>query len=137
MADYGTIKTALADQLNTSTAIQIAYANPPETAMVPCVVVIPSSTAVEYGDAMQRGLLRMTFTATFLVQRFDLDNNIARLDPLIYGTDSVDQLLAADRTLGGAVSYARVVTCSNIGNVGYGDDLYLGADFEIEVMVEP
>ena len=49
----------------------------------------------------------MFFNVTFLVQRFDMDLNIARLDPLIYGTDSVDQLLAADRTLGGVVSFAR------------------------------
>ena len=137
MADYGTIKTALATQLNTSTVVEVVYANPPEVPFTPSAIIIPGTTAVEYGDAMQRGLLQMFFTVTFLVQRFDLDNNIARLDPLIYGDNSVDQLLAADRTLGGVVSYARVASANNVGNVGYGDDIYLGVDFEVEVMVEP
>ena len=138
MADYGTIKEALATQINTSTVVEVVYANPPEVPFTPCAIIIPATgTAVEYGDAMQRGLLQMFFTVTFLVQRFDLDNNVVRLDPLIYGTDSVDQLLAADRTLGGVVSYARVATANNVGNIGYGDDIYLGVDFEVEVMVEP
>ena len=137
MADYGTIKTALATQLNTSTAVDIVYDNPPDVVITPCAVIVPDSLAVEYGDAMQRGLLRMNFNATFIVQRFDYDANIARLDPLIYGTDSVDELIAADVTLGGTVSFARVVRCTSIGRVAYGDDVFLGAEFEIEVMVEP
>jgi hypothetical protein len=137
MADYGTIKAALADALEASTAIEIAFENPPDVAITPCAIIVPGGIAVEYGDAMQRGLIKMYFTATFMVQRFDFDNNIARLDPLIYGTDSVDQLIATDRTLSGTVSYANVVSCTNIGNIGYGDEIYLGAEFEIEVMVEP
>jgi hypothetical protein len=137
MADYGTIKAALADALEASTAIEIAFENPPDVAITPCAIIVPGGIAVEYGDAMQRGLIKMYFTVTFMVQRFDFDNNIARLDPLIYGTDSVDQLIATDRTLSGTVSYANVVSCTNIGNIGYGDEIYLGAEFEIEVMVEP
>ena len=138
MSDYGTIKTALATQLNTSSEVEVVYDNPPEVPFTPSAIIIPATgNAVDYGDAMQRGLLQMFFTVTFLVQRFDLDNNVARLDPLIYGTNSVDQLLANDRTLGGVVSYARVTTCGDIGNIGYGDDIYLGVDFEVEVMVEP
>jgi len=137
MADYGTIKAALATTLNTSTSVEIVYENPPDVAITPCAIIVPGGVAVEYGDAMQRGLLKLYFTVTFMVQRFEFDSNIARLDPLVYGTDSVDQLLAADRTLGGAVSYANVVSCTNIGNVGYGDEVYLGAEFEVEVMVEP
>jgi hypothetical protein len=137
MADYGTIKAALADALEASTAVEIAFENPPDVAITPCAIIVPGGVAVEYGDAMQRGLIKMFFTVTFMVQRFDFDNNIARLDPLIYGTDSVDQLIATDRTLGGTVSYANVVSCTNIGNIGYGDEIYLGAEFEIEVMVEP
>ena len=137
MADYGTIKAALATQLNTSTAIEIVFENPPDVVITPCAVIVPDSLAVEYGDAMQRGLLRMNFNVTFMVQRLDFDVNIARLDPLIYGPDSVDTILSADPTLGGAVSYARAVRCVSIGNIGYGDDLFLGAEFEVEVMVEP
>lgn len=137
MADYGTIKAALATQLNTSTAVDIVYDNPPDVVITPSAIIVPDSLAVEYGDAMQRGLLMMNFNVTFMVQRFDYDANIARLDPLIYGTDSVDQLLAADPTLGGAVSFARAVRCVSIGRIAYGDDVYLGAEFEVEVMVEP
>jgi hypothetical protein len=137
MADYGTIKAALATTLNTSTAVDIVYDNPPDVVITPSAIIVPDSLAVEYGDAMQRGLLMMNFNVTFMVQRFDYDANIARLDPLIYGTDSVDQLLAADPTLGGAVSFARAVRCVSIGRIAYGDDVYLGAEFEVEVMVEP
>lgn len=137
MSDYGTIKTALATQLNTSTHVEVVYDNPPDVPFTPSAIVIPGEPAVEYGDAMQRGLVQMFFNVTFLVQRFDMDLNIARLDPLIYGAESVDQLLAADRTLGGVVSFARATSAGNVGNVGYGDDIYLGVEFEIEVMVEP
>jgi hypothetical protein len=137
MADYGTIKTALATQLNTSTAVDIVYDNPPDVVITPSAIIVPDSLAVEYGDAMQRGLIRMNFNVMFMVQRFDYDSNISRLDPLIYGTHSVDELLSADPTLGGTVSFARAVRCVSIGRVAYGDDVYLGAEFEIEVMVEP
>ena len=137
MSDYGTIKTALATKLNTSTHVEIVYDNPPDVPFTPSAIIIPGEPAVEYGDAMQRGLVQMFFNVTFLVQRFDMDLNIARLDPLIYGTESVDQLLANDRTLGDVVSFARATSAGNVGNVGYGDDIYLGVEFEIEVMVEP
>ena len=80
MSDYGTIKTALATQLNTSTHVEIVYDNPPDVPFTPSAIVIPGEPAVEYGDAMQRGLVQMFFNVTFLVQRFDMDLNIARLD---------------------------------------------------------
>ena len=137
MADYGTIKTAIADKLAESTHLVIAYGDVPENIVTPCAVVFPSSTPVEYGDAMARGVQLMSFDISLFVQRFDMLQNLVKLDPLIYGDDSIEKLFADDPTLSGAVQFAQIVRVTSIGNVAWGDDLYIGCELELEVMVQP
>lgn len=137
MADYGTIKTAVAAKLAESSHLVIAYGDVPENIVTPCAVVFPSSTPVEYGDAMQRGVQMMSFDITVFVQRFDMVQNVVKLDPLIYGDDSVEKLFADDPTLGGVVSFAQITRVTSIGNVGWADDIYIGCELELEVMVQP
>lgn len=137
MADYGTIKTAIADKLAESSHLTLAYGQVPDNIVTPCAVVFPSGIAVEYGDAMARGVQTMTFDVTVFVQRYDMTANLARLDPLIYGPDSIEKLFADDPTLAGVVAFARIVRVTTIGNVGWADDIYIGCELELEVMVEP
>jgi len=137
MADYGTIKTAIADKLAESSHLTLAYGDVPDNILTPCAVVFPGGVAVEYGDAMARGVQIMSFDVTVFVQRFDTAANISRLDPLIYGDDSIEKLFADDPTLDGVVQFARIVRVTSIGNVGWADDLYIGCELELEVMVTP
>jgi len=70
-------------------------------------------------------------------QRFDLDAAADALDVFIHGPDSVDALMRADRTLGGVAADTITDRCANIGQVLAGDDVFLGAEFDVRVMVQP
>lgn len=136
MSTYTQIKAGLAATLDASANLSVVYADPTDTPITPCAIIVPAPAAVEYKQAMQNGLAILEFRVTIMVQRFDQAANIAKLDPFVYGPDSVRALVDADRTLDSTVSDAVVTRCVNIGNVGYGDDIYLGAEFEIEVYAE-
>ena len=136
MITYTDIKAGLAHVIGQSANLSVVYADPTDTPITPSAMIVPAGQAVTYKQAMQNGLAILEFRVSIMVQRFDQAANIARLDPFVYGPDSLNALIDADRTLNGTVSDAVVTRCTNIGIVGFGDDTYLGAEFEIEVYAE-
>jgi len=138
MADYGTIKAAVADALSASSSLTVVYADVPDSYVAPCAVIVPGDDPATYHLAMTgQGFTRFEFKVQILTQRFDRAANMSALDPFIHGADSVDALIRADRTLGGVAADSVVVRCSNLGQVIAGDDIFLGAEFDLDVMVAP
>jgi hypothetical protein len=138
MADYGTVKAALADALTASDNLTVVYANVPDVYTSPCAVLVPGDNPVEYHGSMRgQGFTVFEFKVQVMVQRFDMEFTVAVLDKFVHGPDSVDALVRADRTLGGVAADCVVLRCNNIGQVLAGDDVYLGAEFDVEVMVAP
>lgn len=138
MADYRTIKAALAARLDTSANLSVVYVQVPDVYTTPCAVLVPGDTPAQYHATMQgQGLTVFEFRVQVMVQRFDLAAAADALDVFVHGPDSVDALVRADRTLGGVVVDAVVDTCENYGQVLAGDDVYLGAEFDLRVMVRP
>jgi len=136
MADYGTIKQALADTLAASTNLTVVYKQVPDVYTTPCAVLVPGDNPATYHQTMAgQGLTTFEFKVQVMLQRFDLDAAADALDVFIHGPDSVDALIRADRTLGGVVTDAVVDRCANIGQVLAGDDVFLGAEFDTRVMV--
>lgn len=132
MADYAAIKAGLGTRLDAATNISVVYNNAPELIVTPCAIVLPGDTPAEYHQAMQ-GLTKFEFKVVVMVQRFESSANLSRLDEYVSGNQSIDTLIAADRTLGGAASDAYVVRCNTLGTMGTADDTYLGAEFDVEV----
>jgi hypothetical protein len=94
-------------------------------------MVIPER--IEYDLTAQRGVDRYIFNVQVLVSRADdraAQNNI---DPYITGPTSVKEAMFADPTLGGAAQTSRVTDLRSYGQVLYGETLYLGAEFVVEV----
>lgn len=138
MADYGTVKQALADALSASDNLTVVFANVPDVYATPCAVLVPGDNPALYHNAMSgQGLTVFEFKVQVMVQRFDMEHTVSVLDKFVHGPDSVDALIRADRTLGGVAADSVVRMCSNIGQVLAGDDVYLGAEFDVEVMVAP
>lgn len=138
MADYGTIKAALAGNLDASPDLTVVYTQVPDSYITPCAVLVPGDNPALYHGAMSgQGFTTFEFKVQVMVQRFDMEHTVAVLDKFVHGSASVDALIRADRTLGGVAADTVVRRCSNVGQVIAGDDVFLGAEFEIEVMVQP
>lgn len=138
MADYGTVKQALADALDASPDLTVVYPSPPDVYVTPCAVLTPGDNPATYHGSMSgQGFTVFEFKVQVMVQRFDMEHTISVLDKYVHGPDSVDALVRADLTLGGVAATCIVRRCSNIGQVLSGDEVYLGAEFEVEVMVAP
>jgi len=97
----------------------------------PVAMVIPER--IEYDLTSRRGIDRYIFLIQLLVSRADdraAQNNI---DPYIVGTNSVKEALFADPTLNGAAQTSRVTDVRSYGQVLYGETLFLGVEFVVEV----
>ena len=97
----------------------------------PVAMVIPER--IEYDLTAQRGIDRYIFVVQVLVSRADdraAQNNI---DPYIVGANSVKEAIFADQTLDGTCQVARVTDVRSYGQVLYGETLYLGVEFAVEV----
>jgi len=138
MADYGTIKTALASNLEASANLLVVYTQVPDNYVAPCAVIVPGDDPATYHQAMSgQGFTRFEFKVQILQQRFDSNYSLEALDVFVHGPDSVDALIRADRTLGGVAADSVCIRCANLGQVLAGDDVFLGAEFDVDVMVAP
>jgi hypothetical protein len=52
----------------------------------------------------------------------------------VVGPNSVKAAIEKDRTLGGVADTCRVTSMRNYSQVSIGETLYLGVDFEVEVV---
>ena len=98
----------------------------------PVAMVLPDG--VDYDLNAARGADTFTFIVSLLVGRADDRAAQRNIDVFIVGPDSVKAAIESDRTLGGAADTCRVTQMRNYGQVSVGDVVYLGVEFEVEVV---
>ena len=100
----------------------------------PCMYVIPD--LVDYDMAMGQGLTKATYLVRALVSPSLEPTGQTQLDEITppTGSRSLKAALESDKTLGGAVQFARVVSASQPKLVTGGSTELMGIDFTVEVM---
>lgn len=135
MTTYADIKAGLASLLDNSTDLSIVYTEPQDRIITPSAQILPGNPVVDYYQTLGQGLNVFRFVVLVCVQRFETMSALDRLDPLIYGANSIPNLLETDQTLGGVAATAIVTRCSSLGMVQSGEEAYLGAEFDVEVWI--
>jgi len=131
MAAVSDIRTALATAMGTITGLRTA-ATVPDAPRPPQAIVMPDR--IDYDLDMVRGADRFYFTIILLVSRADDRASQDNLDRYITGAASIKTAIESDRTLGGVVDTCRVTQMRNYAAVSVGEVLYLGAEFDVEVV---
>lgn len=131
MASVTDIRTALATAMGTISGLRTA-ATIPDAPRPPQAIVVPDR--IDYDLDMARGADRFYFTIILLVSRADDRASQNNLDAYITGAGSIKTAIESDRTLGGVVNTCRVTQMRNYAAVSVGEVLYLGAEFDVEVV---
>jgi len=131
MADLSAIRQALADKMGNVYGLR-SSATMPDAPRPPQAVILPDR--IEYDLDMSRGADMFFFLVTVIVGRADDRAAQNNLDRFVSGTDSIKAAIEADMTLGGVVNFARVTEMTNYRQINVGDTIYLGAEFEVEVV---
>jgi hypothetical protein len=95
-------------------------------------MVLPDG--IDYDLNANRGADTFTFIVSLLVGRADDRAAQRNIDVYVVGPNSVKAAIEQDRTLGGAANTCRVTQMRNYGQVSVGDLVYLGVEFEVEVV---
>lgn len=98
----------------------------------PVAMVYPSS--IDFDLNANRGADTYTFVIFVLVARADDRSAQRKLDGFVTGPNSIKTAVEADRSLGGAANTCRVTNMTNYQQVSIGDTVYLGVEFEVEVV---
>jgi hypothetical protein len=131
MSSVEDIRDGIATRLATVNGLRVSptYLDAPRP---PVAMVLPDT--VEYDLDGSRGADRFIFTISLLVGRADDRAAQRNIDTYIVGANSVKAAIEADRTLGGSADTCRVTEMRNYGQVSVGDVVYLGVEFEVEVV---
>jgi hypothetical protein len=126
----GRLREALAEQLSSIDGLRVSQVmvdapRPPQAIVTPL--------RLDYDLNARRGADEYQFVVTVMVGRADSRTAQNSLDDYIVGDNSVKAAIEADRTLGGAANTCRVTEMRNYGAIAYGDQLYLGCEFVVEV----
>jgi hypothetical protein len=89
---------------------------------------------IEFDLNANRGADTYTFIIYVLVGRADDRTAQRRLDGYVVGDESVKAAIESDRTLGGAADTCRVTSMRNYQQISIGETVYLGVEFEVEVV---
>ena len=130
MATVGDIRQGIATRLATIPGLRTS-ATMLDDPRPPVAMVIPER--VEYDLTAGRGVDRYIFIVQLMVSRADERAAQNNLDPYITGPTSVKTALFADPTLDGTAQTSRVTDVRSYGQVIYGETLYLGCEFTVEV----
>jgi hypothetical protein len=130
MSSVTEIRDALAEALSAIVGLRVSNVmidapRPPQAIIMPL--------RVDYDLNARRGADEYQFVVTLMVGRADSRSAQNELDPYIVGEGSVKAAIEADRTLGGKVNTCRVTEMRNYGAISYGEVLYLGCEFVVEV----
>lgn len=131
MATVSAIRTGIATNLGTIAGLRVS-ATMLDAPRPPVAMVIPES--IEFDLNGSRGADTFTFTVFVLVGRADDRTAQNRLDGFVAGPSSVKTAIESDRTLGGAADTCRVTSMRNYSQVNVGETVYLGVEFEVEVI---
>ena len=130
MATVGSIRQGIATRMETIPGLR-ASATMLDDPRPPVAMVIPER--IEYDMTAGRGVDRYIFIIQLLVSRADERAAQNNIDPYITGPTSVKEALFADPTLDGAAQTCRLTDLRSYGQVLYGETLYLGCEFIVEV----
>jgi hypothetical protein len=131
MASLSELRDGVATRLQTITGLRVTSFQP-DAIRPPMAFVLPDG--VEFDLNANRGADTTTFLVTVIVGRADDRAAQANLDGYVFGATSVKTAVEADRTLGGVANTCRVTEMRNYGAVTYGDQVYLGCEFILEVV---
>jgi hypothetical protein len=84
-------------------------------------------------DGTAGALTRFRFEVIAAVQQYAEAYNQEKLDGLISGPGSIQAVLEADPTLGGACLTLQVSSASDMGMVQFSDSSFIGLRLQVEV----
>ncbi|HEY7824563.1 MAG TPA: hypothetical protein VIG24_17105 [Acidimicrobiia bacterium] len=124
------LRDGLAARLQTISGLRVSDVmvdapRPPQAVVAPL--------RVDYDLNARRGADTYQFVVTVMVSRADSRSAQDQLDAYVVGANSVKAAIEADRTLGGKANTCRVIEMRNYGAIAFGDQLYLGCEFLVEV----
>jgi hypothetical protein len=131
MATISAIREGIADNLASISGLRVS-ATMLDAPRPPVAMVYPDT--IDFDLNANRGADTFTFIVYVLVGRADDRTAQNRLDGYVVGESSVKAAIEADRTLGGAANTCRVTTMRNYQQVSIGETVYLGVEFEVEVV---
>jgi hypothetical protein len=131
MATVSGIRGGIATNLSTISGLRVS-ATMLDAPRPPVAMVYPDS--IEFDLNANRGADTFLFIVSVLVGRADDRAAQNRLDSFVAGPLSVKAAIESDRTLGGAADTCRVTSMRNYQQVAVGETVYLGVEFEVEVV---
>jgi len=131
MASVSAIRSGIAANLATISGLRVS-ATMLDAPRPPVAMVFPDT--IDFDLNANRGADTFTFVVSVLVGRADDRTAQNRADAFVVGPNSVKAAIEKDRTLGGVADTCRVTSMRNYSQVSIGETLYLGVDFEVEVV---
>lgn len=131
MATVSGIRAGIAANLSSIGGLRVS-ATMLDAPRPPVAMVYPES--IEFDLNANRGADTFTFIVFVLVGRADDRTAQNRLDGFVSGASSVKTAIESDRTLGGAADTCRVTGMNNYSQVNVGETIYLGVEFQVEVV---
>jgi len=131
MSSLSELRQGIADRLATIPGLRVSstFLDAPRP---PVAMVLPDR--VDYDLNANRGADTFIFQISLLVGRADERSAQDKMDTYVVGTNSVKAAVEADRTLGGIADTCRVTEMRNYAQVTVGEVVYLGLEFEVEVI---
>lgn len=131
MASMSELRDGIAARLGTVPNLRVSatFLDAPRP---PVAMVLPDG--IDYDLNANRGADTFTFIVSLLVGRADDRAAQRNIDVFVVGANSVKAAIEGDRTLGGKADTCRVTQMRNYGQVNIGDVVYLGVEFEVEVV---
>jgi hypothetical protein len=108
----------------------------PDNPNPPIAIVRP--TAVEYNQAMRKGLTKYSFAVVVIVGRAEERTAQRNLDAYCSstGTSSIKTAVETDRTLGGNAYDCQVTEMRNYTPIQLNEGTYLAAEFAVDVYAD-
>jgi hypothetical protein len=131
MATVSGIRQGIADNLASISGLRVS-ATMVDAPRPPIAMVYPDT--IDFDLNAVRGADTFTFIVFVLVGRADDRTAQNRLDGFVAGPNSVKAAIESDRSLGGAADTCRVTSMRNYQQVTVGETVYLGVEFEVEVV---
>ena len=133
MANISELRAGLAANLAKISGLRVS-AEIPDNVNPPNAVVV--FDRVEYHQAYKNGMASYSFTIQLIVSRVEERNAQRYLDAYVSteGTSSVVLAVESDKTLGGKAFDTYVSEMSSYGSINIGDNTYLAAEFQVQVL---
>lgn len=137
MADVGSIRDALANQITNVTGLR-SMAQARDQISPPVAVILPGSPLVRYGDTFE-GALTVNLRVLLCISDAAPSEKVQRAIDAYLGigsgttVSSIPAALMADPTLAGAVQWAIPVQISSYGRIEYAGETYFGGRLDVQI----